>query len=139
MSAIQENYLKEQERRNFKSGDKVRVLRCAGSYEKGWQDSWVDRMDLCVGKTLTVYSISDGGVRCKCDNISGGWSTYNFPHFVLEKLSEPLQDSQSSQDNDITVFEIKCCANCINYIERILTNGWFEVIAKHTKQVWIGI
>lgn len=69
----------------FKPGDIVRVMRSARSHENGWCNSWVPDMDSWVGKLCRVV-YTNGSVGVKCENLDGtDW--WNFPSFVLEKVS----------------------------------------------------
>ena len=65
----------------FYEGDRVKILRKASSNEGGWNNCWVDKMDLLVGTEGIVETLNHStGVRLK-----GG--TFCFPYFVLEKLT----------------------------------------------------
>lgn len=60
-------------------GDKVKVVRKANDNEMGWDNDWVEDMDGCVGKVLTI--IEDRGIL--------GWRLDGgrcFPTFVLQKV-----------------------------------------------------
>jgi len=88
---MQEAYKKMQEACGFKSGDKVKILRNAKSYEMGWGDSWSDSMDKNVGKIGVVELIHPhNGFRVV---VSPDETTWNYPFFVLERL-ETFQDSK---------------------------------------------
>lgn len=64
----------------LKVGDKVRIMRRARDYEKGWNNTWVSpEMDWDIGKIGTVKSMTSDGVEfveflCR------------YPVFVLEKV-----------------------------------------------------
>jgi hypothetical protein len=84
MIEAQKQYVREQDARGFKAGDRVRVLRVAADKELGWGVGWVAPMDEAVGTICEVYYVGgDAGLSLI---IPGG--RYNFPHFVLE-LVEP--------------------------------------------------
>jgi hypothetical protein len=80
---IKEAYLEMQKNCGIKVGDRVKILRKAEDFEMGWDEVWVDVMDVYVGKTGKVNAISDIGLNIHFDDL---W--YNFPFFVLEKIEE---------------------------------------------------
>ena len=69
----------------FKKGDRVKVMRKAETFEKNWNNAWVDEMNISVGKTLTVIK-DEGtiGVRLN-DEMS-----LSYPSFVLEKVKKKV-------------------------------------------------
>jgi len=75
----------------FKVGDKVRVLRASTSKERYlWGDSWCPLgMNDYIGKVLTISSVH-------CDILQQSYeyckyamreSSYNYPEFVLQKIT----------------------------------------------------
>lgn len=62
----------------IKVGDKVKVIATAVDGERGWDNTWPEPMDRCVGNVYIVKEIFKGnsGIR-----LSTGWA---FPYFVLE-------------------------------------------------------
>lgn len=77
----------------YKIGDKVRVTRIAASQENGWENSWPDIMDRCVGHVFEVtYVYGKSGIQLDTKDMTG--SMYGFPEFVLEpeiKIGEQLE------------------------------------------------
>ena len=73
----------------IKRGDRVRVTRKANSYEQGWDNLWIQRMDEAVGKVGTVYNLvscfKEGGIEVNVPE-SG---CFSYPYFCLEKVEEP--------------------------------------------------
>ena len=75
----------------FKDGDKVRIIKPLGIvYDKGYEDStttanqqWIDSMDYCDGKEVTLEKFDDkGGWRGRVDD--GG------KHWFLEDWLQPI-------------------------------------------------
>lgn len=77
---------------DVKPGTKVRVTRTAKSYEDGWEDNWIDRMDKYVGKELTVNRTDGSSMHLLTVDDAYCW---NFPYFVLEVVKEPLPAAQA--------------------------------------------
>jgi len=73
-------YYKHSKVKEFNAGDIVRVTRKAESREHGWDNDWVDEMNIMVGQELEV--LYDDGIVGVCLDV-GEWD-YDFPHFVLE-------------------------------------------------------
>ena len=68
----------------LKVGDVVKITRKAEDGENGWDNSWVEEMDVFVGKNgVVVDSPSDEGVKVFC--LEAG-DYYSFPEFVLKKI-----------------------------------------------------
>ncbi len=66
-------------------GDKVRIVRKAGSHEDGWDNWWEEGMDDWVGKVFEVCSFhSESGILL----VNGSNSWRSFPYFVLEKIEQ---------------------------------------------------
>ena len=76
----EEKYVRDQMKCGIKVGDRVRVLRKAKDYEKGWGDSWIPEMDKSVSKTLKVEREDD---RYGFQLSNGCY----YPFFVLEKIT----------------------------------------------------
>lgn len=91
------SYLTQQKKTGFQKGDRVRVLRRAASFEKGWNNNWCKEMDGIVGAIRTIVAIDDEGIILKYAN-----TEYWFPYFVLEKVEEKMNIKQAyklMQDN----------------------------------------
>jgi len=87
--SIVDNYLKGHNNCGLKVGDRVKVIRKADSYEKGWNNSWVPKMDKylgCIG--IIVKDAKEFGFRVKFECPGGIFRPYNYPYFVLEKVEE---------------------------------------------------
>lgn len=68
----------------LKVGDVVKITRKAEDGENGWDNTWVEEMDIFVGKNGVVVDIpSDEGVKVYC--LEAG-DYYLFPKFVLKKI-----------------------------------------------------
>ena len=68
----------------LKVGDVVKITRKAEDGENGWDNTWVEEMDVFVGKNgVVVDSPSDEGVKVFC--LEAG-DYYSFPEFVLKKI-----------------------------------------------------
>ena len=78
------DYLKKQEKANFKEGEKVEITRAAESKEQGWPNSWIPEMNNYVGKVGVVTTIFEHGIRVKVAEHE--WS---YPFFVLKRYSLP--------------------------------------------------
>lgn len=67
-------------------GDKVRIVRKAGSREDGWDNSWNPDMDKAVGKVGTTSHISANfrelGIEVDVPDVG----PFLYPYFVLEKV-----------------------------------------------------
>lgn len=86
MTHEQKKYIEMQNSKQIVPGDFVKVLRTAKGGERGWNDCWVSRMTLCVGKTLEVESVGSRGIALYVDERN----SLNFPFFVLKKTKKPL-------------------------------------------------
>lgn len=76
----EEKYIKGQMECGIKVGNKVKVLRKARDYTRGWSTCWVPDMDKSVGKVLRVTVKRDErGLE-----LSDG---YWYPFFVLKKIT----------------------------------------------------
>ena len=74
-----EKYTEDQSACGIKVGDRVKVLRKAKDYERGWNNTWGFLMDRSIGKEFIVQDVPNAaGVRL------GG--SYSYPWFVLEKV-----------------------------------------------------
>ncbi len=75
---------------NIKPGTKVLITKRAKSRESGWENSWASEMDFAVGQVGTVVeSHETAGVGVLIEKISH--HVYNFPYFVLETWSAPVE------------------------------------------------
>jgi predicted RNA-binding Zn-ribbon protein involved in translation (DUF1610 family) len=69
---------------NLKIGSKVKVVKTAASFEYGWGNDWVLRMDRFVGKVYPIYHFS-GSAGITLDDDEENLS-FDFPYFVLEPV-----------------------------------------------------
>ena len=86
--AKEEIYIKYQKASGLKVGDTVKVLRKASSFENGWNNSWVDKMNSNIGRIDKIRSIGGAAGIILESNI------FNYPFFVLEKVTpmpEPME------------------------------------------------
>ena len=82
-----EAYLVGHENCGIEVGDKVRIKRKAKDRELGWKNSWVEEMNIAVGKVGEVRSDKgECGFTLHFSNkaING----FVFPFFVLEKVKK---------------------------------------------------
>lgn len=86
----------------FKVGEMVTVTRAAKSYEKNWNDSWVDGMNSTVGRTYRVEVVKAdkcGGIR-----LSAG---YWYPSFVLRNNLNSSERSFALSETIVAVVRNK--------------------------------
>lgn len=73
---------------DIKVGDKVRIVRKAGSCEDGWDNIWRLNMDEAAGKVGTVSRISanfrEWGIEVDVPDVG----PFRYPYFVLEKVEQ---------------------------------------------------
>lgn len=77
-------YLTKHKSSNITVGDKVKIVRKAFSFENGWQNKWLIEMDVYIGEW--GYVRKDLGVWGFCVEFEDR-QMYNFPYFVLQKIS----------------------------------------------------
>jgi len=114
------------EEMKFKVGDRVKVLRKAGSKELGWDNSWASpQMDTAIGLEGVISSdpASDMGLYIEFKNnpvTTIGQSLdfyrhYLYPVFVLELLEEApkfVTVSEITEDYDAKVFKDRIEVGC---------------------------
>lgn len=85
----------------FQVGDKVKLLRKAASHENGWKNSWVDKMDLAVGKVGTVTSAHNDlkDVYVDFPEVDG---RYGYPSFALELVPLPAPSFKVGDRVEVT-------------------------------------
>lgn len=75
--------------KNFKIGDKVKVLFRVPPRAQGWNNVWTPEMDKAIGKILTVVDIDfTSGITLRNKDI---YCDFSYPSFCLEKVVEPTQ------------------------------------------------
>lgn len=85
--ATSDDYLAFHEASGLKVGDKVKITRKSDDYEMGWDNTWTNNMDSCVGDVGEII----------CDEYISGWLisvcgiTRSYPTFVLQKIDEPTK------------------------------------------------
>ena len=72
-----DEYIAGQKASGIEVRDEVRVMRKAESHEDGWDNSWTNDMDKCVGEIFIVESVDSREVYFQ-DVFEG------FPYFVLQ-------------------------------------------------------
>jgi len=97
---LQEAYLKMQQSCGINTGDTVKVLRKAKSYECGWDTSWTSGMNTWVGKTGEITEI-DYQYGVKLNN------QYCFPWFVLEKIKSAVKEMTVAEISKELGYEVK--------------------------------
>lgn len=72
---------------NIKVGSRVKIMRKADSYERGWGVCWVSNMDANVGAEGVVTEIHNGvsGIRVRA-RVNGVCDGFNYPFFVLKRV-----------------------------------------------------
>jgi hypothetical protein len=119
------NYIEKHKASGIKVGDKVKVTRIAASSEQGWKNAWVYEMDSMVGEILEVVS-DDGSLGFDLrDNETN--DSYQFPHFVLEKVqpaASPCQNHDSEGYDEA-------------YMDMVATSNYWDNIA--TPEYWGNI
>ena len=104
MKKTMSDYYRENQEERVKEndihiGDKVKIFRLAKSRENGWNNSWVCGMDQTVGKLGEVKRlVGSSGVSIYVPAVNEGW---NFPYFVLEKISEEEYKKMSDRESYI--------------------------------------
>ena len=87
-----EEYLQRQaewvEFHNLKPGDTVKVCCKAGDRQDGWQDGFVDEMEVAIGKEFPVYGIRDFGIQVTAPREI--FDKCNFPFYVLQVVKKPV-------------------------------------------------
>jgi len=83
MDKQQNDYLKNHKNSSLKIGQKVKLLRKAENYEKGWGNSWNLFMTKNVGK-IGIITHDDGEYGFVVD--FGNTYYYSYPYFVLINL-----------------------------------------------------
>lgn len=101
MNDLQECYKKMQKNCGIQSGDIVKVLRKAESFELGWDNEWISpSMDKMVGKCFKVHN--NYGLYGFSLEISEGNYSLNVPWFVLE-LVEKKKELDFKNDYDTVI------------------------------------
>ena len=86
----------------LKQGDFVLVTRKAKSHKNGWENSWTPEMDACVGKTLKISSLVNKIAGITLER-SGKLFDYEFPSFVLKKVSDPALRREYAPGDKVTL------------------------------------
>ena len=88
---LYKKYIDGQKKRAFKKGKFVKVLRKARSKERGWQNVWTRDMSKYVGQVGKVFAVSNttGGVTVVFNQGTEAEDIFNFPYFVLRKVTKP--------------------------------------------------
>ncbi len=82
------SYMEEQNRANFKVGEKVKVTRkIIYNHEGGWENIWPSEMDSTIGK---IYIIKIIGTKASEGISLGNYSDtlWWYPFFVLSKINQ---------------------------------------------------
>ncbi len=90
MLILEQQYLEKHEACGIKEGDRVRVLKKAKDFEKGWCNTWPSPMDCYIDKICIVIedNYKNGfGLMFEDDSLRDG-ACFSFPYFVLEKLKK---------------------------------------------------
>lgn len=82
----EEQYDKALAELDVKPGDVVEVVEKIPSWEGGWDNTWIDDMDLCIGERHSVGEIREGrvGIELRLPYMSN----YAFPPQALKKVEK---------------------------------------------------
>ena len=109
------DYIDRQNKCGIKEGDRVRVIRSASDNENGWDCTWANAMDECIGEEFIVLKDrGESGFRLDTTEMLGVY--YVFPYFVLELVTEtePIRSDIIQNTIDRDESNIISCSSCVN-------------------------
>lgn len=98
-----QEYLDRQLVCGLRIGDWVQVKRIADDFEGGWQLTWNNDMDKCVGLIGLLVDITKDGITVYFKSLERLW---RFPYFVLEQTREPVDAIRVCQSRDGKVCDV---------------------------------
>jgi hypothetical protein len=90
MNEQTDKYCENHKKSGIRVGDVVTIMRKSESYEKGWQNHWIENMSNLIGKkcVVTTDGFSSGFQLVDLKKEYGG---YFFPYFVLSNRQKKLE------------------------------------------------
>lgn len=134
--ATSDDYLAFHEASGLKVGDKVKITRKSDDYEMGWDNTWSNNMDNCVGDVGEII----------CDEYISGWLisvcgiTRDYPTFVLQKIDEPTKKEVVAKltTNKIVVKENSVVINGNELTKEQVGALYYKLVRKGKKKSGVG-